>query len=548
MYIIKNAFKSIGRLKGRNMLIGVIILVIALSSCIGLSIRQAAESAKAETLASMTVTATISFDRSSAMSQMEGDGNFDKSSFKEMMNENSSLSLEDYQTYAKAESVDSFYYSSTAYVNGTDDFEPVSTEENETETETETVSAEQETQTADNGDTADDTQEAPSDQMMGGKGGRIFGSNSDFTIVGYSDESAMTSFIDGTASISNGTVFTTGSANYQCIISEDLATYNDLTTGDKINVSNPNDEDETYTLEIVGIFTDTSSNENSLSQFGATSSDPANSIYVNYETLNDIVNASASAHEDDSSSALTQMLSATYCFATVDDYNSFEEEARELGLDDSYVVTSNDVTAFENSMVPLDTLSKMAGYFLIVILAIGGIILIVLNIFNIRERKYEIGVLTAMGMKKSKVAIQFLIEIFVVTLIAVVIGSAIGAVSSVPVTNALLENQVASQTSQQEQVEQNFGRGGSNSETGGAEDNSTASQENMPNDRKGGMLGNIMGVNNENAYVTEVSSAMNLTVVFQMIGICVLLTVLSGAVSMLFVMRYEPLKILSNRD
>ncbi|MBQ2422771.1 MAG: FtsX-like permease family protein, partial [Clostridia bacterium] len=94
-------------------------------------------------------------------------------------------------------------------------------------------------------------------------------------------------------------------------------------------------------------------------------------------------------------------------------------------------------------MVPLETLSKLAGYFLIVVLLIGAIILVVLNIFNIRERKYEIGVMTAMGMKKFKVALQFLTEIFVVTIIAVIIGVGVGGVSSVPVTNALLENQIA---------------------------------------------------------------------------------------------------------
>ena len=42
MYIIKNAFRCIGRAKGRNILIGIIALVIAISACIGLSIRQAA--------------------------------------------------------------------------------------------------------------------------------------------------------------------------------------------------------------------------------------------------------------------------------------------------------------------------------------------------------------------------------------------------------------------------------------------------------------------------------------------------------------------------
>ena len=46
MYIIKNALRCIGRARGRNILIGIIALVIAISACIGLSIRQASESAK----------------------------------------------------------------------------------------------------------------------------------------------------------------------------------------------------------------------------------------------------------------------------------------------------------------------------------------------------------------------------------------------------------------------------------------------------------------------------------------------------------------------
>ena len=35
MYIIKNALRCIGRSKGRNVLIGIIALVIAISACIG---------------------------------------------------------------------------------------------------------------------------------------------------------------------------------------------------------------------------------------------------------------------------------------------------------------------------------------------------------------------------------------------------------------------------------------------------------------------------------------------------------------------------------
>jgi putative ABC transport system permease protein len=42
MYIFKNAFKSITRTKARNILIGVIIVVIATSCCIALSIKNSA--------------------------------------------------------------------------------------------------------------------------------------------------------------------------------------------------------------------------------------------------------------------------------------------------------------------------------------------------------------------------------------------------------------------------------------------------------------------------------------------------------------------------
>ena len=100
MYIIKHALRCIGRSKGRNILIGIIALVIATSACIGLSIRQAAESTKASALEGMSVTATIQYDRAGAMGSMgggrpgmngsgfPGGGGFDPSQMADMMNGN----------------------------------------------------------------------------------------------------------------------------------------------------------------------------------------------------------------------------------------------------------------------------------------------------------------------------------------------------------------------------------------------------------------------------------------------------------------------------
>ena len=248
------------------------------------------------------------------------------------------------------------------------------------------------------------------------------------------------------------------------------------------------------------------------------------------------MDASEKASED----ALSGTISATYLFADTDSYYAFEEEVRTLGLDESYRVDSMDLMAFENSLRPLDTLSTAAGWFLLVILAIGAVILIVLNIFNVRERKYEVGVLTAMGMKKWKVATQFICEILIVTMLAVIIGAGIGAVSALPITNALLEGQVESQTSQQTQMENNFGRPGN---FGGQTPPDMPS--NIPGG-KGDMFNNMVGQAAD--YITQVDSAMDLTVVVQMLGVGLLLTLVASAASVLFIMRYDPLKILANRD
>ena len=101
---------------------------------------------------------------------------------------------------------------------------------------------------------------------------------------------------------------------------------------------------------------------------------------------------------------------------------------------DTYTVQSADVENHESSLVPLDSLAKFALTLLIVVLAVGAV---VLNLFNICERKYEVGVLTAIGVKKVKMAAQFAIELLIVTMCGIALGVAGGAVASVPVSNQL---------------------------------------------------------------------------------------------------------------
>lgn len=530
MYIVKNAVRSITRSIGRWILIAVIIVVIAVSTCVSLSIRQAANTSKSELLKNLSVTATIGFDRSNFMKEMGGgsqEGSFDKDSFKEKMSAVSSLELEELQKYAGNENVKSFYYSLSTSVNGSDDFTAVDM------TGTDSSSSEN---TA-NANESIEKSEANADMFAnGGKQGGRFGMQGDFNVIGYSSDEAMTDFVSGNSKIVDGAVFDEGSTDSVCIIPEELAQYNSLSVGDSITITNPNNEEETVSLKICGIYSSDNTGSEEVSGF-TMSQDSANRILMSYDALKAIIDSSIKNAGDDSSTALTSQLNGTYTFADVDAYTAFSEEVYDMGLSEEYTVTSADYNNYQQQITPIENLQKFALYFLIVVLIIGAIILCVLNIFSVRERKYEIGVMAAIGMKKSKIALQFISEMLIVTLIAVIVGTGVGAAVSMPVGDALLTAQNESASANQAQMKNNFGREmmpGSNNAS--APDDSGQPQN---NDENTGTIGR---------YVSEINASVNLTVFLQLMGIAILLSLFASGAAVISVLHYDPLKILSNRD
>lgn len=510
MYVIKNAWKNVIRSKGRNILIGVIVLLISISACVSLSIRQAAKEAKEEGLENVEITGQISVDRQSMMRSM-GDAGADKSEMKEKMSGMEELTVDELETYAKSSAVKNFYYTLTASLNG-NNIEEVSTSDSES---------------------SDSSSQGPNGMEQ--KGMRNQGA---FSLVGYSSEDAMTDFISGTCKITDGEIFEEGTSDQTCIISDELASYNSLEVGDKIKLESPEDDSQTITLKVVGIYNNSSSTsgENGMAAQFQPGFDPANQIYVSYNTLKDAT--------EDMDSVRTQT-NGTYVFADMDAYEQFQDDVEEMGLDDTYTVSSQDVTNYEQSLVPLENLSKFATYFFVVVLIIGAIVLMVINIFNIRERKYEIGVLTAIGMKKGKVCMQFVTELFIVTLFAMVIGLAAGSIVSVPVSNQLLQSQIESQQEQTQNREMNFGRGGDMRPGGDSNvesDKSANTDQGEKIEGKGGFMAQTAN------YMSDISASVNVTVVLQLFAVGILLTVISSLIAVIFVVRYEPLKILSSRS
>lgn len=521
MFVIINALKSITRSKGRNILIGIIVLAIAAASCVALAIRNAANEAETAGVDLLNITASIMVDTQRLMEVAQRDGG-DMSSMREMMSQYQNLSLPELLAYAESDYVKNFYYSSSISLNASGALEAY-------------------------GSDGSSGVIFPGGMAgQGGRGGMIMGGMAmgDFTVTGYSAEDAMIKFVNGTSKITNGEMFDIASTDMNCLISYELALYNGLSVGDTITLANPNAEEETYTFTITGIYTDSSSSESSNIPRFSTAMDPANLIYISYNALQTIVEHSASVAVTETnengfeiSTAVNGQLSSTFVFSSHADYENFGEELTTRGLSEYYTLSSSDISNYEAGLVPLQNLSRFAMTLLFIVLAIGGVILIVINVFNIRERQYEVGVLTAIGIKKGKVAMQFVTELLCVTLIAIVIGAGVGAAVSVPVSNNLLSVQIEQMQSQAANQETNFGRA-----PGGI----AGGRQNIQGERNT-MIDIFSGNRADVKYLDQINATVNFSILGQLIGIGIILTIISSFAAVVFVMRYEPLKILANR-
>ena len=128
MYILKNSIKSITRNKGRNILIGIIILVIAASSTVTLAIRNTANKLVKDYESAHDIIGTISFNRQQLSEQFKGGEEARKSNI-EAFNNIEQLTLENIKNYGQSSNLKSYYYTYSTSLNSdtltkaTDSFE-----------------------------------------------------------------------------------------------------------------------------------------------------------------------------------------------------------------------------------------------------------------------------------------------------------------------------------------------------------------------------------------------------------------------------------------
>lgn len=212
----------------------------------------------------------------------------------------------------------------------------------------------------------------------------------------------------------------------------------------------------------------------------------------------------------------------TFILTNKDVIEKFEKELTEKGLSE-YLSVSTNLDEVESATSTISNVATFATTFLIITLIIGGIVLFVINMINIRERKYEIGVLRTIGMKKCLLTCQFISELLIVAVISLIIGAGIGAFVSIPISNSLLEQEITSASEKTTDINKNFG----------GEDKQK--------------FEHISGVATVQAF-DSIDAVVDAKVLVELFIIGILLTLISASASMISIQKFSPLTILKERS
>ena len=297
----------------------------------------------------------------------------------------------------------------------------------------------------------------------------------------------------------------------ECAVSAEFAGLNSLSPGDPIQIYGMVlSEDEgsvdpvVYNLTVTGIYHSADEVTAGTISWGGTLTNRLNEILTVSETV-DITSAGVA-------------VTARYFLKNPSYLEAFEKEVRAKGLHTLFDVKTDEDTY--NAIVgPVEGMRGVTTTFMAVVLILGALVLVLLSSIAVRERKYEIGVLRAMGMKKAKVVLGLWSEMVFITLFCLIIGIGAGSLAAQPVSNSLLSRQIENAQKIKEADSGYFMK-----QIGG---DSRAVDDNP---------------------IDEINVTLGADTILQLVVISLLLASAAGFAAAGRITKYEPIKILMDRN
>ncbi|ANZ59928.1 ABC transporter permease [Secundilactobacillus paracollinoides] len=483
MNFFKRAWLSLLAKKGRSLLMLIVMSAIMLFVFAGLLIHSAADKATQQAKASVGATVTLSANRAAAFKKMQESRSSSSSSRPTLTT--SPVKLSDAKKIAKLNNVSSYNATSTTSVNA-DGFDTVST--------------------------------STASSQMGGRGFGSSTSTGDITIDGVTSTASASNFSDGTDKITSGRNLTTAdTGTNNTVIESELAKADGLKTGDTIKVKTTSSK-KTYTLKIVGIYKAKSSASTSMG-FGA--SDPSNTIYTSYTFANTVKGTKYKNTAD----------SVTFNVSNPSKVSSVKTAGKKLINTSKYSLSTDDAS-YQSVKASMASVESFANKIVWLVAIAGTIILALIIMLQIRERRHEIGVLLALGESRGKVIGQFFVEMGIVMVVSLVIAGIGGQFIGNKLGNQLVSQQTSSlSTSSSSGTQAPSGMKG----TGQA-----------PSGRMGGQMGNrsMMGARSASLKKTNLEVKLSAVQLVKLGAMGLVITLLSVMLAAGNILRLQPKKIL----
>ncbi|MBC2073427.1 ABC transporter permease [Listeria marthii] len=498
MNFFKRAWLSMKARKGRSVLQLIIFTVVCVLILSGFTIQSAADKASELAREQLGGTVTLTVDREKQMQAMREEASSSESSSTEAKPkyESSPIDVSDANDLAKLDHVASYnYYSSTqALASG---FDPIES----------------------SGDTSssDDTSTTTETQGPGGGQGGPQMVDADLSISGLLDSATSTDFDAGTSELTSGVAITSADKDKNvAMVEENLAEQNDWKVGDSFTVTS-SDGNTKVTLKIVGIYKTTDSGSDMAQNFSFLN--PYNKVYVPYTVANTIKGSDYKNTVD----------SAVYTMDDAANISAFEKEAKKVdSIDwDTFKLDAND-TLYQQMIGPIDSVASFSKNVVYIVSIAGALILGLLVMMQVRDRKYEMGVLLAIGEKRGKLIAQFFVEILIVALISFGLAAASSHYVAQLAGNQLLEQQNSSTT--ETSTTENRGPGGSGQ--GGP----------------GGFAGSVSNLTKNTEQIKELDIQVTLEDMLKMGGIGIGIAFISVLLPAALVLRMNPKTILTKQE
>ena len=208
------------------------------------------------------------------------------------------------------------------------------------------------------------------------------------------------------------------------LVHETLAKKNQWKVGDKVSLKVLGEEKE-LELFIQGIFTGKKQEKYT----GMSSDFSENMMFADYTTMTQIFEKKKLV------TSLKILVSDSEKLAAL----KAEMNKKSVQLEDYEI--SEEENQFSGMVESLDVVKQMISVMIMAVIGAGIIVLSLVLILWVRERMYEIGILLAIGRSKMKIVGQFILELILISLPAMILAAVLGKIFVSFILSAILQKE-----------------------------------------------------------------------------------------------------------